>query len=130
MKNLIKKWWLLIIFVLVIIAVILIVLMNARSDGIGTAGISLIEYEKIELGMSQFTVNEIIDEFDEWSDDEIYNKSCEEISKSSQNSVYTYLYKYYGEKNGYAIITFEADYSKGDLFVLPSVVKKEKFNLK
>ena len=130
MKDLIKKWWFWVVIVLVIIIVILITLVINKSGGVGTAGISLEEFEEINLGMSNSTVNKIIDKLDEWDDDNIYNKCCKEISKSSQNSVYTYSYKYYGEKRGYAIITFEADYSKGDLFVLPSVVKKENFNLK
>ncbi len=130
MKDSIKKWWFCGIVVVVITIAILIKLTINKSDGVGTAGISLQEFEEINLGMSNLTVNKIIDKLDEWNDNNIYNKCCKEISKSSQNSVYTYSYKYYGEKGGYAIITFEADYSRGDLFVLPSVVKKENFNLK
>ncbi len=130
MKDLIKKWWFWIITILVIIIATLITLTINKNQGVGTAGISLQEFEEIDLGMSNLTVNKIIDKLDEWNDNNIYQKCCKEVSKSSQNSIYTYSYKYYGEKSGYAIITFEADYSKGDLFVLPSVVKKENFNLK
>ncbi len=128
MKELIKKWWFWLIIGIVLVLIISIVIAN--SKGVGTAGISLEEFEEINLGMSNLTVNKIIDKFDEWDNDNIYDKCCKEISKSSKNSVYTYSYKYYGEKGGYAIITFEADYSKGDLFVLPRVAKKENFNLK
>jgi len=128
MKNLIKKWWFWTI--ILVIVVIIVIIFKTNSEGVGTAGISIEEYEEIALGMSNFKVNEIIDKLDEWHNDDVYNKCCEEISNSKNNHIYTYSYKYYGEKKGYAIITFEADYSKGDLFVLPSVVKKEKFDLK
>lgn len=39
-----------------------------------------------------------IDKSNEWENDEIYSKACEEISKSSEDGIYTYVYKYYGEK--------------------------------
>ena len=32
--------------------------------------------------------------------------------------------------NGYAIVTYSADYSNGDVFVMPTVTHKENFNLK
>lgn len=131
MKKLIKKWWVWLVIVLILALIILaVILLNSSNNGVGTAGISSEEFKEIDLGMSNSTVNKIIDKYDEWDNDTIYNKCCEEINKSNENSIYTYSYKYYGEKSGYAIITFEADYSKGDLFVLPSVVKKESFNLK
>lgn len=129
-EEILKKWWFWVIIISIIVITISIVLTINKSNGVGTAGISLEEFKEIDLGMSNSTVNKIIDKYDEWDNDTIYNKCCEEINKSNENSIYTYSYKYYGEKSGYAIITFEADYSKGDLFVLPSVVKKESFNLK
>lgn len=98
MIDLIKKWWFWMIIVLVIIIAILIALTINKSHGVGTAGISLQEFEEIDLGMSNLTVNKIIDKLDEWDDNNIYDKCCKEISKSNQNSIYTYSYKYYGEK--------------------------------
>lgn len=128
-KLSIKKWWFCIaILVIVILGTVLVLL--TKNDGIGSSGISKKEFEEIELGMSQSKVHRIIDKLNEWDEDEVYKKACEEIEKSQENSKYTYRYKYYGDKSGYAIITYEADYSRGDLFVLPEVVKKEQFNLK
>lgn len=129
MKELIKKWWFWLIGVLVIISAIIILINN--NEGVGSAGISIEEFEEISLGMDQFKVNSIIDKLDEWDNDEIYNECCEEISSSSKNSIYTYVYKYYGEKNGYAIITYEVDYSDGYYGLkYPEVIKKEKYDLK
>lgn len=123
MNNLIKKWW----FWLIVLASIIIIssiIFVAKSDkGVGENGISKQEFEKIELGMSESSVTKIISP----NDLEAVEK---ELEKSKENSIYTYKYKYYGEKRGYVIITYEADYSNGDLFVLPKVTKKEKFNLK
>lgn len=131
-KTFYKKWWfwLLILLAIIIILIILFAIKN-NSHGIGTAGISKEEFDKIEVGMDQFEVNSIIDEYDEWNDDELYEKACQEISSKEENSVYTYVYKYVGDLDGYALITFEVDYSDG-AYVLkyPEVVKKEQFNLK
>ncbi len=128
MKNIIKKWWFwLVILVILVFSIALLLLI--KNDGIGSAGISKKEFEEIELGMSQFKVHGIIDKLDEWNEDKVYEKACEEISKVYKDGIYTYQYKYYGEKSGYAIITFEADYNKGS-FEVPEVVKKEQFNLK
>lgn len=105
---------------------------NKQNDILkcGPAGISYEEFEKIKTGDSQFKVDSIIDEDDLWYDDEIYNKCVIEISKDNQNHIYNYTYKYIGKNGGYALITYTADYSNGDLFVLPIVSKKEQFNLK
>lgn len=130
MKSIIKKWWFWIIVLSIIAIVIILTAIINKSKGVGTAGINENEFEEIQIGMTQFDVNKIIDKLDEWNNDDIYKKCCEEISKSNKDHIYEYVYKYYGEKEGYAIITFEADYSKGDLFVLPEVTKKEQFNLK
>lgn len=129
MKDTIKKWWFWFV-VLVIFVSGMTLMLFIKNDGIGSSGISKREFKEIELGMSQSKVHGIIDKLNEWNEDEVYEKACEEIEKNQENSKYTYRYKYYGDKSGYAIITYEADYSKGDLFVLPEVVKKEQFNLK
>ena len=129
-KTLYKKWWFWLIIGLLILILVLFLIKN-NSKGIGTAGISIDEFEKIENGMDQFEVNAIIDELDEWNDDEIYDKACQEISNEKKDSVYTYVYKYVGEKSGYALITYESDYSEGVYGLkYPEVVKKEQFNLK
>lgn len=131
MKDVIKKWWFGFIVIIVATIVIITIVLTGlkKGNGVGTAGISKEEFSKIEIGMSQTTVNSIIDNYDEWNDDETYKECCQEINKSNENHVYKYTYKYLGEKGGYAIITYEADYSSGDLFVLPTVSKKEQFNL-
>lgn len=129
MKNIIKKWWFLLILIVLIIA-ILYFYYSSVNKGVGSAGISLEEFKKIELGMGETTVSKIVDTNDEWFDDDVYEKCCKEINKSKENHIYRYTYKYIGEKSGYALITFEADYSNGELFVLPIVSKKEQHNLK
>lgn len=130
MKDIIKKWWFWLIIALIIIILVLVYfLFQKNNNGVGTAGISKKEFERIKTGMSNFEVNGIIDEFDEWNNDEVYEKCCEEISKEHKDQKYTYQYKYYGEKTGYAIITYQADYSKSFLEI-PEVIKKENFGLK
>lgn len=130
MKNIIKKWWFWAILILIIIIILLIcLLLKKDSKGVGTPGISKKEFERISTGMSQFEVSSIIDELDEWNDDDIYEKCCEEISKEHNDHKYTYQYKYLGEKTGYAIITYQADYSKS-FTEIPEVIKKENFGLK
>lgn len=129
MKDLIKKWW----FGVIIIAIVIIIVSifsELKTKGVGSAGVSLEEYQKIELGMSENTVTKIIDSNDEWFEDSIYEKCCQEVEKSKDNHKYRYTYKYIGDKGGYALITYEADYSNGDMFVLPTVSKKEEHNLK
>lgn len=130
MKNIIKKWWFWLVIIFILVFIIATILIRNKSNGVGSAGINQDEFNEIQLGMSQFEVHGIIDKLDEWNDDEIYEKCCEEISKSQKDHIYTYEYKYYGEKEGYALITYEADYSDGVYFKMPEVVKKEKFNLK
>lgn len=81
--------------------------------------------------MNQFEVNDIIDELNEWNDDEMYEEVCQEISREEKNGIYTYIYKYVGENGGYALITYEVDYSSGvSGLKYPEVVKKEQVNLK
>lgn len=98
--------------------------------GCNSAGISQSEFNNISIGDSQFKISSIIDQNDDWENDDIYDKCVIEISNEKNNRVYSYTYKYLGEKRGYALITYTADYSNGDLFVLPTVSKKEQFNIK
>lgn len=120
-----------IVVVSLLLIVAIICIFNNSSEGIGSAGISLEEFQQLQLGMTQFEVNNIIDTDDLWNDDEIYNKACVELSKESNNSVYTYKYKYVGDKSGYAIIVFSVDYSDGVYGLkYPEVISKENFNLK
>lgn len=132
-KTIFQKWWFWIIILLIIIIVVItsIILVYKKLEGIGSAGISKAEFEKIEMGMDNFEVNSIIDELDEWNDDEIYEKACKEIEKKENDSIYSYTYRYEGEKRGYALITFEVNYNEGVYGIkYPQVVKKEQFNLK
>ena len=69
-----------------------------KNTGVGDAGISLEEFDKITFGMSNFEVDGIIDNNDLWYDDDIYHKVCIEISNEYKDSTYTYTYKYMGEK--------------------------------
>ena len=112
-KTFYKKWWFWLIILAIILAIILIIIFtNNNVDGVGTAGISKEEFDKIEVGKTtNFELNSIIDKKDEWNDDEIYDKCVEQIGEEKDNSKYTYIYKYYGENSGYAIITLQADYS-------------------
>lgn len=133
MKNIIKKWWFwaIAILLVLIIGFTIILLTNNETKGVGSAGINKVEFERIKTGMTEFEVNNIIDEQDEWGNDEIYNKCVEEISNTSKNGVYTYERKYYGEKSGYVIITYEVDYSEGFYGMkYPEVIKKQQFDLK
>ena len=43
---------------------------------------------------------------------------------------YTYVYKYYGEKGGYAIITLQTDYSNGQIYNSVIVINKENHGFK
>lgn len=129
-KPIYKKWWFWVIVLIAVLLLIVISLFRKKYIGVGSAGISLEEFEKIELGMSQSTVQSIIDPEDKWDDDEVYEKCCQEINKSKEDSIYQYTYKYIGENDGYAEIMYEADYSNGDLFVLPVVSSKKQFDLK
>ena len=120
-------------FKVIILLSIIVLLLSACSsnEGVGTAGISKEEFEKINVGSTtNYQLNSIIDEKNEWHDNKIYEKCVEEISYSKENSIYTYVYKYYGEKGGYAIITLQADYSNGYFYNDVIVTKKENFNLK
>lgn len=132
MKNIIKKWWFWLTGALIFVLVISVaILLNGRDNGVGSAGISKEEFDEIIVGKTtNFELNSIIDKNDEWNEDEIYDNCVEEIETSKEDHKYTYVYKYYGEKGGYAIITLQADYSNGYYYNDVIVIKKEKFNLK
>ena len=123
--NLIKKWWFWLIIALIIIGIITIIILIPKL-GVGSGGISLTEYNKIEMGESNFGLEEIIAPNHEW--DHNYSKYVEEISKTTENHKYIVVNKYYGENGGYAIITLEKDLSTS--FSRLVVTKKENFNLK
>ena len=123
-KTFYKSWYFyLVVFIILCIIFVGIFVYKKQNSGVAENGISREEFEKIELGMSQNSVTKIISPDD-------FETIKEEVEKKEENHIYRYVYKYYGEKGGYAIITYEADYSNGDMFVLPEVTKKEQFNLK
>lgn len=132
-KTFYKKWWFWAIIFIFLIAIVisLLFIYNTDNNGVGTAGISKDEFEKIQIGnTTNYELNSIIDENNEWDNDEIYNKCVEEISEKKEDSKYTYTYKYYGEKGGYAIITLQADYSNGYFYNDVIVIEKQNFGLK
>lgn len=131
MKNIIKKWWFWVIVVLVIIFLVLITILLNKDKGVGTAGISKEEFDEIKIGeTTNFGLSGIIDKNDEWNDDEVYDKCVEKIEESKEDKKHTYVYKYYGEKSGYAIITLQSDYSNGYFYNDVLVIKKENHGLK
>ena len=66
-KTFYKKWWFWLIILAIILAIILIIIFtNNNVDGVGTAGISKEEFDKIEVGKTtNFELNSIIDKKDE-----------------------------------------------------------------
>lgn len=131
-KEQIYKKWLpaIVVLIILLVGITLIVVKNNNSKGVGSAGISKEEFDEIQVGeTTNFELNGIIDKNDEWHNDEIYSKCVEEIEEKVEDSKYTYVYKYYGEKNGYAIITLQADYSNGNFYNDVIVIKKENFGL-
>lgn len=131
-KPIYKRWWFWTIIIgITIITVFIIIFTNNIHKGVGTAGISKEEFDEITIGKTtNFELNSIIDKYNEWDNNEIYNKCVEQIGEEKEDHKYTYVYKYYGEKNGYAIITLQADYSNNYFYNDVIVIKKEQFNLK
>ena len=127
-----RKIILLVFFIIIILSISLLVYFHTnRSYGVGDAGISLEEYNKIKLGMTQLEVESIIDSNNLWDDEDVYSKSCIKMREDKNNSVYTYEYKYIGDKSGYVLITYEVDYSDGfSGLKYPEVINIEKFELK
>lgn len=127
-----RKWWFWVVIILIIIFILSVTfILNNSKKGVGTAGISKQEFDEIQIGITtNFELNNIIDKNNEWNDNAIYDKCVEQISEEEKKSKYTYVYKYYGEKGGYAIITLEADYSNGYLYNDVIVIEKENYGLK
>lgn len=131
MKEIYKEWWFWLIILLSISIIAMKIIINNYSQGVGSAGISREEYEEIEIGKTtNFELNKIIDKDNEWDNDSVYDKCVQQIDEKKENSKYTYIYKYYGEKSGYAIITLQADYLNGYFYNDVVVIEKEKYNLK
>ena len=128
-----KRKWLFIIVLLIILVALFSILVKGEKEnkGVGTAGISKDEFKEIKIGeTTNFELNDIIDKDNEWKDDKVYEKCVEQIGESKEEHRHTYIYKYYGEKGGYAIITLQSDYSNGYFYNDVVVIKKENFNLK
>lgn len=126
-----KKWWFWILIVIILVTTIFaIIYINNKPTGVGPAGISKEEFDEIEIGKTtNFELNSIIDQNDEWDNDGIYERCVEQIGEEKEEHKYTYIYKYYGEEKGYAIITLQADYSNGYYYNDVIVVKKENVGL-
>lgn len=125
-------------FIIIIIILLLIISFligknynpSSSQSGVGKAGISIEEFNQINNGISEFKVNDLIDPDGLLDDDDTYDKVVSDVSETKKDHVYTYTRKYMGENGGYAEITYTADYSNGDLFVLPTVTNKVNYNLK
>lgn len=131
MKNYKIFLFIAIIIIISIIAILLFLPKNNSNDGIGDAGISLEEFKKISSGMTQSEVEKIIDSNNLWNDDDVYSKACIKLEENKNNSIYTYKYKYIGDKSGYAIVTYKVDYSNGFYGLeYPVVTDIQNFNLK
>lgn len=129
-KKLYQQWWFLLCVVLIVLFCVYFFI-HSKNSGVGSAGISLKEFEEIEIGKTtNFELYSIIDKNDEWNNEKIYNKCVEIIEETKSNHKYTYVYKYYGEISGYAIITLQADYSNGYFYNDVIVIKKENYNLR
>ena len=130
-KTFYKKWWFwLLIGIILVTTIFLVIYINNKPIGVGTAGISKEEFDKIEIGKTtNFELNSIIDQNNEWNNDEIYERCVEQLEEKKEEHKYTYIYKYYGEEKGYAIITLQADYSNGYYHNDVIVVKKENVGL-
>lgn len=87
------------------------------EKGAGPSGISKEEFGKVRMGMNNYELLKLI------------GGNGDRIVEDEQNSVYTYTYKYPGEKGGYAIIVMRADMGESILNI-PEVVSKEDHDLK
>ena len=101
-----------------IVFILSLILTSCTNGGIGEEGISKNEFEQIKRGMSQFEVDEIVGGYGE------------KIAEKEEDHVYSFTYKYQGEKKGYAIITFTADYSDGLSYQTPEVTAMEQHDLR
>lgn len=98
--------------------------------GCNSSGINLTEYHQIKVGDNQSDVNNIIDPNNTWINDDVYIKCVKDFSKKTEEHKYYYTYKYLGENDGYALITYMVDYTDKISFSLPKVYSKEMYNLK
>lgn len=125
-----KKWW---FWTIIVVAIILlfVILFVLKVGGVGSAGISKAEFDEIIIGeTTNFELNSIIDKENQWDNDFIYHRCVEQISEEEEYLKYTYTYKYYGEKGGYAIITLQSDYTNGNFYNDVIVIEKENYGLK
>lgn len=130
-KDIFKKWYFWVILVIMIIFFIIIMILNSTENGVGSGGINEDEFNEIIIGQTtEFELDDIIDKEDLWDNDEVYERCVEQIAETKEDHKYTYVYKYYGEKRGYAIITLQTDYSNSNFYNDVIVIKKEKHNLK
>ena len=77
------------------------IFLTACSKGIGEEGISKEEFGKLRVGMPMSDAVDLIGGYGE------------QIAESKDERYLTFTYKYQGEKGGYAIIVYEADYTRG-----------------
>lgn len=108
-----------IFFSVAVLIVIIVVFLIISSNKIEPNGINISEYDKIQNGMTLTEVEDIIGERN--------HIKYEQINRIEDSSSTVYTYKYYGEKNGYALITYELDVwnNRG-----MQVISKENFNIK
>ena len=131
MKKIIKKWWIGAIAIIVLTIAISVFMGGSSTEGVGTAGINNQEFRKIEVGKTtSYELNEIIDKKNEWNDEEVRNKCIEKVEEKKENGKDTYVYKYYGERGGYALITLQANSLNEEGNNNLIVTNKESFDLK
>lgn len=120
-----QKWWFWVIIICIFIVLIIsLVLFSKGKQGVGTAGISIEEFDEIQIGMTMTEVCKII------NNENMNNVKSQQLEKIEDITGTLYKYRYEGEKKGYAIITYEL--STTDLWSGNGikVITKEKFNLK
>ena len=96
--------------VVLISAVILLIVLSlcscvSKTEGVGFTGISAEEYDQLWLDMTYEKVNDIIG-----GTGEIVSESK---SENDEYYIYVTLYKYKGEKSGYAELEFTQKVAKG-----------------
>ncbi len=112
------------IIVTILLSAFFVPTLCSCSPGIGEEGISLDEFKSIEMGMRLSDVKELI------------GGNGTQISEKEESTdeyyKYTYLYRFDGEKSGYAEIEFTM-YSYKDVLKMdlsgPKVSGKQQFEL-
>lgn len=114
--NTIEKVILITLTIIVITFLILVIKVALKYN---PDGINVNEFEKIKSDMTMSEVDSIISSSS--------NPKSEHISTQDDTSSSIITYKYYGERSGYAIITYELDVwnNKGVI-----VISKTDYNLK